>query len=67
MHKIECGKISDTECDFVAEGETVEETKAKYFKHGAEAPIHKEMMEKATDEEKVAFGKKVDEHLASQA
>ena len=66
MIKIKCDDLTHTGCDFVAEGETTDEAKANFYKHGDEAPIHKEMMEKATEESKIIFAKKVDEHLESK-
>lgn len=66
MFKISCKELTNTECDFVSEGETAEEAKANFYKHGAESSLHKEAYENATDEEKANFSKKIDEHLSSQ-
>ena len=66
MYKLNCGELTNTSCEFVAEGETKEETKNKFYAHGAEAPIHKEKYETASAEEKDAFSKMVDEKLNSQ-
>ena len=64
MFKISCKELTNTECDFVSEGETAEEAKANFYKHGAESSLHKEAHENATDEEKEIFSKKVDEYLS---
>lgn len=66
MHTIQCSLLTDTSCDFVAEGETKEEVKEKFYQHGAETPLHQEKYLSATDDEKAAFGKKVDEYLTAQ-
>jgi len=60
MYKLNCGELTNTTCDFIAEGETKDETKNKFYAHGAEAPIHKEKYETASEEEKSALGKVVD-------
>ena len=65
MFKISCKELTNKECDFVSEGETAEEAKANFYKHGAESPLHKEAYENATDEEKANFSKKVDEYLGN--
>jgi len=66
MYKLNCGELTQTSCDFVAEGETKEDVKNKFYAHGAEAEIHKEKYKTASEEEKVVFGKMVDEKLNSQ-
>jgi hypothetical protein len=66
MYKITCKELTDTNCDFVAEGNTPEEAKSNFYAHGAKSPTHKAQYESATDESKAEFGKKVDEHLAKQ-
>ena len=66
MFKITCSELAGETCDFVAEGETKEDTKANFYKHGAETSMHQQAYLSATDEQKAAFGKKVDEYLAKQ-
>lgn len=66
MHTIKCSLLTDTACDFVTEGETKEEVKNNFYQHGAETPMHQEKYLSATDEEKAAFGRKVDKYLAAQ-
>ena len=64
-HRLDSGQ-ADEVCDFVAEGATKEEAKNNFYTHGAEASLHKEMYENASDEEAEDFGKKLDEYLAQQ-
>ena len=66
MFKIKCSELTGETCDFVAEGETKEDAKANFYKHGAESEVHREMYNTATDEQKAEFGKKVDEYLVKQ-
>lgn len=66
MYEINCKELTGEDCDFVAQGETAEEAKANFYKHGAESPMHQEKHQNATPEEKEAFSKKIDEHLAKQ-
>jgi len=64
MPQIKCSELTETSCDFVAEGATAEEAKENFYKHGGESPLHKEAHATATEEQKAAFGQKVDEYLA---
>lgn len=66
MYTIKCGELTGEECDFVVEGATKEETKDRFYAHGAESPIHKEKYYSASDEDKAGFEKEVDKHLAGQ-
>ena len=66
MFQIKCVELTDEKCDFVVEGETKEGVKMNFFQHGTEMPMHQEKYLSATDEEKAAFGKKIDEYLAKQ-
>lgn len=66
MFTIKCSELTNTECDFVAEGETKEEAKKNFYAHGAESPLHKEKYHAATKEEKTSFGIKIDEYLAGR-
>lgn len=54
------------DCDFTVEGETKEEVKNKFFAHGTESELHREKYMAASDEEKAAFNKKIDEYLDAQ-
>lgn len=66
MFKIKCGVLTETDCDFVAEGATRDEVKENFYRHGAESPLHKQRYYSTSREEKIAFGKKVDEHIESE-
>lgn len=60
MYKIICKELIGEQCDFEAVGETKEEAKNNFYKHGEDSPLHKEAYENATDEEVVDFAKKLD-------
>lgn len=66
MTEIKCSDLTGEECDFVAHGNTNEEVKANFCKHGEESETHRKANTAATDEQKSAFGEKVDEYLAKQ-
>ena len=66
MFSIKCRDLTGVDCDNVTEGATKEETKSKFYQHGAESPVHAQKYKTATEEEKKAFGVKVDEHLNAQ-
>ncbi len=66
MFKIICKELTGEECDFVATGETPEQAKEIFYKHGAESEIHKERYNTASLEEKAAFGRQLDEYLEKQ-
>lgn len=63
---IVCKKLTDENCDFVARGETREETKSNFYAHGAGSPLHRERYRSATEKDKAEFAKKLDEYLAQQ-
>lgn len=66
MAEIKCSDLTGEGCDFVATGDTNEETKANFYKHGGESEAHRKAHASATDGQKAAFGKKVDEYLTKQ-
>ena len=61
MFSIKCFELTEETCDFVAEGETKEEVKESFYKHGEESPLHKEAYASATAEEVKSFGEKLEE------
>ncbi len=66
MREIKRSDLTGEESDFVAHGNTNEEVKANFCKHGEESETHKKAHAAATDEQKPTFGEKVDEYLAKQ-
>ena len=50
MYTIQCSELTGIKCDFVAKGETIEETKNTFYAHGAGSSLHKEAYESATEE-----------------
>ena len=66
MFQIRCSELTGEDCNFVTNAETKEEVKEKFFLHGANSPLHMQKYYSATEEEKVAFAKKLEDYLASQ-
>lgn len=67
MYEIKCRELTGEDCDFVVQEESPEKAKEVFYAHGAESPLHKERYLSAPAEEKEAFGKMLDEHLAKQS
>jgi len=66
MFKIKCKDLTNTDCVFVATGDTAEEAKKKFYKHGAQDLAHKKRYYNATEEEKHVFAEKIDDYLKNQ-
>lgn len=65
MKHLKCNDVSGVQCEFVAHGETAEDTKAALNSHGMEA--HGEMMATASDDEKAMMAKKMDAMMSDES